>query len=471
MKSPARICFFIGPLLLLLTWVTDSPIPELPNAGWKATGLTALMALWWMSECVPIPVTALLPLVLAPLMGIESIDALASAYGHPLIFLFLGGFLVSIAMERTSLHLRLARVTLLLVGENPKAQIAGVMGITAFMSMWMSNTATTLMMLPIALSLLAFRKERAGLDGYGKGMLLGIAYSASIGGIATLIGTPPNAFLAAYMEKSYGVHIGFGQWMLLGVPLALILLVFTWFVLTRGELKSIGGAEVREKLKMELRKMGPLSQGELTVLIVFLCTAFAWIFRPYLSSFTGVPLTDTGIALMAGCSLFLFPMGDESKERVLEWKHASKLPWGVLLLFGGGLALAAIIQSSELDAATGQLFARLGNVSPAVLIAVAVLAVIALTEVTSNTATTATLLPLLTPVAVALGGAPAHLAIPVALGASCAFMMPVATPPNAIVFGSGELEMKDLMKAGFILNIASAVVLIAGANWVVPYLF
>ncbi len=473
MKAFIRFCFWLGPLLLAITWLTDPPTSQLSTEAWRAIGLTLLMAIWWMTECVPIPVTALIPLVVGPLMGVGEMGRISVAFGNPLIFLFLGGFLLSIGMERTGLHLRIARQTMRLVGGKARAQVAGIMGVTAFLSMWMSNTATAIMMLPIALSVVTMH-QKAGRDTteFAPALLLGVAYGSSIGGMATLIGTPPNAFMAAYLLSSYDIQIGFMEWMLFATPLCLFFLVIAWFWMCRGireKAPSKEGALAFCGEEGTLRK--PLSRGEWGVLVVFALAVIGWVFRVPLVERTGLALSDAGIALAAGLSLFFLPFGTDSKERILEWSHTSKMPWGVLLLFGGGLALASIIQASELDFAIGQFFAGMHGVSRIVLLSTIVIGVLALTEVTSNTATAATLLPLLTPVAVALGGSPVHFAIPIALAASSAFMLPVATPPNAIVFGSGEVPMRQFIRHGFALNIMAGILLILSATFIVPLMF
>jgi sodium-dependent dicarboxylate transporter 2/3/5 len=443
----------------------------LSEAGWLAVGLAVWMALWWITECVPLAVTALLPLIVAPFLGAGSLKDISGAYADPIIFLFFGGFLISLGIERSRLHLRIAHWALVAVGSSPRRQVGAVMGITAFLSMWMSNTATSVMMLPLAVSIIALRRENGASSELSAPMLLGIAYGASIGGLATIVGTPPNAFLAAYLQNTYDVTISFDRWMLFGVPLSLVLLTFTWWWLTRALPSREEEGEAGSHLREGLRKLGPIRPEERRVAGVFLFAALSWIFRGFLVTQTGLPLSDTGIALAAGLLLFVIPRGNGDGDRLLDWPTAHKLPWGVLLLFGGGLCLARIIRETELDAFLGSLFANLQGI-PFWLVALIVVAVVVgLTEITSNTATTATLLPVLGPVALALGFAPGDILIPTAVAASCAFMMPVATPPNAIVFGSGELAMRDMVRAGFVLNLVSIVVLTIAAEWIVPWMF
>ncbi|MDQ8200820.1 DASS family sodium-coupled anion symporter [Pelagicoccus enzymogenes] len=471
--SVKRAGFLAGILVFAATLFFDSPSPDLSQKGFQTLGLGAMMAIWWMTECIPLAATAFLPLAIAPLLGIVSIKEVSSAYAHPLIFLFLGGFVLSIGMERTGLHQRIACKVVSMAGTNLKGQIGGVMFVTAFLSMWMSNTATAVMMLPIAASTASVLKENASKGAgasIGRIMLLGVAYSASIGGMATLIGTPPNALLAAYLETNYGIVVGFGQWMLIGVPWSIALLIATWFLLTRKCVSEEGNEQVREVVLARLRGMGRMSQGELTVLAVFSTAAVMWMIRPWFVEVTGLDLSDTGIAIIAALLLFIFPL-EPGGGRLLEWTHAEKLPWGVLVLFGGGLALAALMKGSGLAEFLGQKFAGLEGVDKIWLVAVVVVTVVFLTEVTSNTATTAGLLPLMGPVAVTLGGSPTMLAVPAALAASCAFMLPVATPPNAVVFATGELRISDMVKAGITLNCLSIVLLVILSEWFMPLVF
>ncbi|WP_037053380.1 SLC13 family permease [Rheinheimera baltica] len=449
-----------GPGALLFTMLTDAP-QGMTEQAWLTSGLAVWMAVWWISETVAIAVTALLPLVLAPLLGLTSIKEASAPYAHPLIFLFLGGFILSIAMERWSLHKRIALTTMLMAGSKPSQQIAAVMAVTAFLSMWMSNTATAVMMLPIGLSVC--QMVQAGNNGsFAKALLLAIAYAASIGGLATLIGTPPNALLAAYLNETYQLNIGFAQWMLFGVPLTLVLIVFAWFWLTRVmyKLDQSGTLCAKAALLQQRNALGPISQAEKTVALVFVTTALAWIFRPVLVSVTGLAIDDTMIAVIAAVVLFMLPSG-QMKQPILQWEDTQKLPWGILLLFGGGLSLAALMSSSGLAAYISQQVSSFDTLPLWLMVVLVTAVIIFLTEVTSNTATAAGFLPLLGPVALSLSGSPLTLVIPAAIAASCAFMMPVATPPNAIVFSSGELKIIDMAKAGLALNIFAIIIISA----------
>lgn len=470
----ARIGFWLGPLALLACLLT-SPPTGMPAAAWSTVGITLLIAIWWATEAIPIPITSLLPILLIPALGIDKISAATSPYANPIIYLFLGGFLLGLAMERWNLHKRIALNTLLLVGSRPSHQIAGFMLSTAFLSMWVSNTATTIMMLPIGMSVLSLlgqggdHVEKNERERFATALLLGIAYAASIGGIATLIGTPPNALLAAFLQANYQVQIGFGQWMLLGVPVAASMLLFTWWWLTRREFK-FKNENSAELIRAELASLGRWSKGEKLVSVVFTLTALAWIFQPFIKNY--LPgANDTSIALAGALALFLVPVDTKKRQFLLRWEDASRLPWGVLLLFGGGLALAAVIGSTGLAAWIAKGIGSVGTLPLIAMIALVVVVITFLTEVTSNTATAAAFLPLLGAVAVAQGFPPELIAIPAAIAASCAFMLPVATPPNAIVFGTGRMKIRSMMSAGFALNIAGIVLVtlltysIAAAVW------
>lgn len=465
----SRLLLLCGPLLLLLTIILPPPAAQMSQAAWMVTGLMAWMVLWWITEIVPIPVTSLLPMIFIPLLGIDKLDAATSPYAHPLIFLFFGGFFLSIAMEKTNLHRRIALKALSLVGTSPGLQIAALMGVTAFLSMWMSNTATAVMMLPIGLSIIAMANASTQ-DQFGKAVLLGIAYSASIGGIATLIGTPPNALLAAYMSKSYGIQISFADWMILGVPLALTMLIVCWLWLTKFHFRMPANDSGQNDTPTQLKALGLMSRSQKLVLMVFALAALSWISQQWLVKWTGLPISDTVIALCAAALLFLLPGEKGSGTALLEWKDSQNVPWGVLLLFGGGLSMADQIQKTGVAELLAQQLQLLDGVPPILLLVAVTSLIIFLTEVTSNTATAAAFLPLLGPVAVSMELSPLYLVVPAALAASFAFMLPVATPPNAIVFASGKLQIKDMVRAGLVLNLVGIVAISLFSLWLAPQL-
>lgn len=455
----AWIGYFLGPVFLLITLLTDPP-GGMPQAAWLAVGLTLLMATWWSTEAIPIPATSLLPVILVPALGLGTVKEATAPFADPVIFLFLGGFVIGLAMQRWNLHKRIALMTLLAVGPKPTHQIGGFMLATGFISMWVSNTATSIMMLPIGLSIISMIQSdnKVETERYATALLLAIAYAASLGGIATLIGTPPNALLAGYLNNTHGIELGFGKWMLVGLPITISMMVFTWWWLTRkgfsAELSGQGTSYLRE----ELEKLGPLSRGEKTVAIVFLLAAAAWIFQPLLSKM--IPwVNDTVIAITAAVALFLIPVDRKTRTFAMSWDYAQGIPWGVLLLFGGGLSMAGIVKSSGLAVWIAESLGAFGILPILLIICIVVTVIIFLTEVTSNTATAAAFLPLLGALAVSQDVSPLLFTVPAALAASCAFMMPVATPPNAIVFGTGHMKISSMIKAGFALNLAGIVVI------------
>ncbi len=444
------------------------PAPEgMSTDAWRTAAVAAFMVAWWVTEAVPLAATALLPIVLLPLLGVLTIDAASAPYASPIVGLFLGGFLIAQAMQRTGLHRRVALQVIGAVGTRPDAVVGGFMAAAALLSMWISNTATAVMMLPIGLSVVELVRqgnpEAEANDAPGPGfpvaLMLGIAYACSIGGLGTLIGSPPNALLAAFMAQRYGIEIGFVTWMGIGLPIVLVALPCTWLFLTRWACQTgrrrIPGAGAR--LRAELVLLGPLSRGERVVGSVFLLTAVAWVMRPLILPW--LPgLSDTGIALGAAVALFALP-GARPGERALDWAAARAIPWDVLILFGGGLALAAALSESTLAAWLGDRLSSLRGMPTGVMVVIVTATTILVTELMSNTATIATFLPVLAALADSLGLSPLTLAAPAALAASCAFMMPVATPPNAVVFGSGLVTMRDMLRAGLALNVALAILI------------
>ncbi len=437
--------------------------------------VAALMAVWWMTEAVPLPVTSLLPLILFPLLGIMTFDESAVPFANEYVFLFMGGFMIARAVERWQLHRRIALLTVLAAGTQPTHLIAGFMVATAFLSMWISNTASTVMMLPIGMSLIALIGDKlqggqqADSSNFANCMMLGIAYAASIGGVATLVGTPTNVFLAGFARENL-IDIGFGRWMLFATPLAVVMLILTWLLLTRfvfpiraGDLP--GG---RQLIQHELEKMGVVSRGEWSVLAVFSATAAAWVLRGFFVKWAWLtdqlPLiasvSDTHIALVAVIMLFVIPIDCGKGIFALDWKTAETIPWGVLLLFGGGFSLAKAVTVSGLAEWIGGNVELLAEAPPlAIMIGVAVM-IVFLTELTSNTPTVAAFLPILYSVALGIGIDPMLLIVPATVAASCAFMLPVATPPNAIVFGSGHISIHSMVKAGVWLNVLAIILII-----------
>lgn len=472
--------FFSGILLAIVVYylfpqsAADTLNSAYPDAKepytYQALRTTAagavLMGVWWMTEAIPLAATALVPLALFPLAQIVDFGDISGQYGNPTIFLFMGGFIVALAMQRWNLHRRLALNVVLLVGTKPKQLVAGFMIATGVMSMWVSNTATAVVMLPIGVSILALTAEQVGgfekQKRFGTALMLGIAYSASIGSLGTIIGTPPNALLIGYLSDNHDVHIGFGQWMLVGVPLAAVFMAVAWFVLVtvfKPEISDIPGG--RELIREELHKMGPMQRGEVYTGLIFVSAALAWIIIPIAIRITGSDLNiaDAAIGMTAALLLFSIPADRKRGVRLIDWKTAAELPWDVLLLFGGGLALSKMFSVSGLSLWIGELARNLGVLPIMLIVAVVAGIVLILTEFTSNTATAAAFLPIMGGVSVGLGLTEATemnvmlLTVPVALAATCAFMLPVATPPNAIAFGSGHVTIGEMVKGGVWLNI------------------
>jgi len=454
----------LGPLAFAVLLMMPAPA-ELEPAAWRVAAVAVLLAVLWLTEALPVSVTALLPILLFPLLGVTSVADATAPYANPIVFLFLGGFLIALAIERWNLHRRIALNVLLSVGSREDLQIGGFMLATAALSMWVSNTATAVMMLPVALSIVP-RTSDNRIDPerrrFSAALLLSVAYAANIGGVATLIGTPPNAFLRGFMEETYGIEIGFAQWMLVGVPVSLVMLIVCWLLLTR-VLHGVGTREVpgaREKIAAALHEMGPASVMEKRVAIVFSITAALWISRPLLQDLVpALQLSDTSIAIGGAVLLFIVPTGRGGA--LLTWEYAERLPWGILLLFGGGLSLASAVADSGLAQWIASSLSALEAWPVFGIVVVVTLLIIFLTELTSNIATTATFLPLVAAIATGLGQPPLLFAIPAAIAASYAFMMPVATPPNAIVFSSGAIRMPEMVRAGILLNVVGALAIIA----------
>ena len=444
--------------------VLASPAPGgLSQQGWWIAAVGLWMAVWWMTEALPLAATALLPLILFPILDVRSIEATAPSYAHPLIFLFLGGFLLARAMHVWGLDTRLALNVLQFAGSSPRRVIAGIMAVTAFLSMWVSNTATAMVMLPIGLSIVStfLRHDAKHADSVAPALLLGIAYAATIGGMGTIIGTPPNALFVAYMGKTHGIEISFIRWMSIGVPVLLVLLPLAWFVLTHLAFQ-IGGREVAgaaAAINEKRAALAPISGAERMVACVMLLVAALWIVRPLLeSALPWLRLSDAGIAMTGALMLFLLPADLKQGRFLLSWKEASQIRWDVLILFGGGLALASAMGESDLADWMGN---RLGGLQalPLFLLLVAIgTLMVFIGELASNTAMAAVFLPVAGALALGMGEPAILLALPVALFATLGFMLPVATPPNAVIFGSGAVQMRHMLRAGIILDAVGIVV-------------
>ena len=479
MDKTRRYGLIIGLVLFIIPLVTAPPA-GMSDQAWRTAGIALLLAAWWATEVLPIPVTSLLPLLLFPALGIMSMAQSAAPFARPTIFLLLGGFIIATALARWNLHRRLALTILVRVGNRPAALIGGFMAATALISMWISNTASTIMMIPIALSLAGEIVQGRG-DGKYRGfvlcLVLGIAYAASIGGLGTPIGTPPNLFVVSFMKDSYGIEISFLTWMMFGLPTVFILVPIAWLVLTKWAFPFAlpDAPEAHMRLAAELDALGPMTRPERRVALVFLLVALAWIFRLPIQKNLDIFLwlNDAMIAVGGATLLFIIPSGcqKEKATALLDWETANRIPWGVLLLFGGGLSLAAGVKMSGLALWLGTSLAALGTLPLIIMVLALVTMVIFLTELTSNTATVATLLPVLGALAASTGIAPMMLFAPVALSASCAFMLPVATAPNAVIYSTGEVTIPEMAGAGFRLNLVAIIAVTALSYALVPVIF
>lgn len=455
-----------GPVLALLIatlvprqFITlDGSELVLGLAGKMTVALAVWMAVWWLTEAISIYATALLPLAVLPLSGAQSIDDAAKAYAHPLIFLFLGGFILALALERWRLHRRFALFVVRLVGTQPRRLVGGFMLASALLSMWITNTATTLVMLPMALSVIALeRADTPHKEPFALCLLLGIAYAASVGGMGTIVGTTPNMFAVSYMSTEFDRHISFVQWMKIGVPLVLIFVPVIWLLLTRF-IFPLPAQSAAADYDLDTSPE-PWQRGAVLTLIIFTLTALAWMGRPLLTQLPALAhLGDEGIAIIAALLLFTIPADRQRSTFLMDWDTAVRVPWGVLLILGGGLCLAAAISANGIAELLATQLSAIGHIPPLMMTAVVVTLMIFITELTSNLATTTALVPIVAALATALGIDPLKLVVPATMAASCAFMLPVATPPNAIVFGAGLIRIPQMARAGFWLNLAGILI-------------
>ena len=474
-QSYRKLGFWIG--LLLFFSIVLNPTPEsLSTEGWHVAAVALLMAAWWGTEAVPLPVTALIPLAALPLLQVSSLKETAISYANPHIFLFLGGFILALAIQRSGLHKRLALSVVSKVNASAGSIVGTFMCISFFISIWVMNTSTTLMLLPICLAICVNIKEalpglsNKQIKNFEIALFLGIAYASSIGGMSSLIGTAPNIVFAGFMQENFNIDISFLDWMKIALPIGLIMLVASFIILTKIIYPSTFeiNAATKNKIKKSLEELGKISRDEKKVFIIFLIAASLWIGRPYLKYHEMLlGLTDAGIAILAAIILFILPSHNK-KSNLLEWDETKKLPWGLLLLFGGGLSLASSISSSGLGQWLGTSFSLLVELKPWLIILLITTFIVFLTELTSNTATTSTFLPIATSIAVAISVAPISIAIPLVMASSLAFMLPVATPPNAIVYGSGKITIANMIKAGFILNLIGILIISLVSHYLLP---
>ncbi|WP_046757159.1 SLC13 family permease [Kordia jejudonensis] len=469
-----KIILVLGPLLCLLFFF--APFELISPEADKVIGVALWMILWWITETVSISITALIPLTFYPLLGIMPIKEVAVNYGHPIIFLFFGGFVLALALEKVNLHRRVALGIIKLTGTSPNKIILGFMLATAFLSMWISNTATTVVMLPIAYSVIELLIHDE--DGFTKkdrnfalSIMLGIAYAANVGGIATLIGTPPNIVLAGFMESEYGYSISFVKWMIVGVPFAIIMLFFIYYILTKvmypNHLASF--EQSKEIIDREMEKLGKISTSEIIVMVIFIAAILAWIGKNYLNSlFPNLALSDTTISLVAAFACFT---ATHKNTNILAWEDTKRLPWGILLLFGGGLALASSLSNVGIIDLIGTTVSDNTTLSILIICSILIAVMLFMTELMSNVALIAIFAPMVAGVAIGLQIDLLHILIPVTMASSCAFMLPMSTPPNAIVFASGHVKVAQMARAGFLLNIISIVLLVLFFQFIIPLVF
>lgn len=456
-----RIFGMGGGLLIFVLMVTSASPEGLSREGWYTAAIAILMATWWATEVIPIPVTALLPLVLFPVFNISGITATATPYANPMIFLFLGGFILAIGMVEWNLHRRIALNIIAVIGSKPRSIILGFIISTAFISMWVSNAAATMMMLPIGLSVIGLVKDKGSnlsnssqYNNFAVSLMLAIAFAANVGGLGTVIGTPTNALMIGFVAESYNLEISFMQWMLIGIPVVILGLPLIFYSLTYisfpVKFKTLPGG--KEYLYGELKRLGRFRRGETLVAVIFGLTAVLWMVRPLIVKM--LPgLSDAGIAIFGAILLFLVPLNFKAGQFILTWKAVAKIPWDILILFGGGLTLAGAIQRTGLAEWMGGYFSGLGFLPFVIIIFIATGVVIIFTNLASNSATAAAFLPVMGSLAIGMGEDPLQLAIPVAVAASCVFMFPVGTPPNAIVYGSGVFSIPQMVKAGLWLSL------------------
>lgn len=475
MNTSKKIGLFLGPILFFI--IQNLPIVLVSEKADAVIAVALWMVIWWITESVHIAVTALLPLILFPLSNIMPIAEVGNNYGSPIIFLFFGGFVLALALEKVNLHKRIALNIIKITGKTPNKVVLGFMIATAFMSMWISNTASTVVMLPIAISVIKLLIDDK--DGFTKGdknfalsVMLGIAFAANSGGIATVIGTPPNSVLIGFLENQYQIEISFLKWMTFGLPFAIVMVALCYLVLVKWMFpcNHIQFSASANLISDEIKKLGPVSKQEKRVLIIFAITVLLWITRTIINKFfPELNLSDTAISLIGAVALFAVPLNLKKGTFILKWNDTEKLAWGILLLFGGGLALAKGMDASGLvDVITEAI--KSGNFNTTITVSLLIILILFMTELMSNVALISVLAPVVAGIAIGLNIPILNVLIPVTMASSCAFMLPMATPPNAIVFASGYVKVSEMVKAGILLNIFAVILLILYYLFVIPYM-
>lgn len=466
------VSLFAGIILSLLMYFIN-PFAVDVHAR-TVLGIATLMIVWWVTEAIPMPVVAMLPLILFPIFGVAPLKETSASYGDSILFLFLGGFMIGLAIEKWNLHTRIALYIIRLMGTSGDRIVLGFILATGFLSMWLSNTATTMMMYPIASSLIHVvsqnREGHGNIKNFSLAVMLAIAYASNFGGIATIIGTPPNVAFVAFIEKKYHYTIQFIDWMLLCTPIAFLLMISLYFVMTKwlypNKLKPDHATKLLIRSKIE--ELGPLSRAEKRVLIIFCSTAFLWITKDIINATGLIKLDDTIIAMLGATALFIFPSGMGKSKKILEWSDTSKMAWGIILLFGGGIALAAALEKAGLIQSLGSWIAGFSGSGGFMLILVITFISLFISELMSNIAQVIVFSPVIAGIADAVGINPLLLGIPMTLAASCASMMPMGTPPNAIVFASGHITLKQMVKTGFVMNIIAVILIALFSYYIIP---
>jgi len=472
-----KVGFILGPLLCVIFY--NLPFEIINDNADKVIAIALWMISWWITEAVSISVTALIPLTIFPLLGIMEMKTVSANYGHPIVFLFFGGFVMALALEKVGLHKRIALNIIKLTGTSPNRVILGFMIATAFLSMWISNTATTVVMLPIALSVIDLISQDS--DGFTKedknfalSIMLGIAFSANAGGIATIIGTPPNTVMVGFMEQEYGVQISFFKWMMMGVPFSCLMIGIIYFILVKivypNRLSALSNS--KDIIGEELQKLGSIKATEMRVILVFVVTIIAWVFKNFINAyFPFIQLSDAGISMLAALALFSVPFNFSKGEFSLIWQDTQKLPWGILILFGGGLSLASGLSSAGVIEFIGELVSSNETFSAITVCSILIFVMLFMTELMSNVALVAIFSPVVAGIALGLDYEILYMLIPIAMASSCAFMLPMATPPNAIVFASGHIKVHEMVRAGIYLNFIAVFILILFAALIIPLVF
>ncbi|SNQ43800.1 SLC13 family permease [Cellulophaga lytica] len=476
MALSKKIGLVTGPLVFLCILLLPTTILS-TNAD-AVIAIALWMVIWWITEAVSISVTALLPLILFPILKIMPLNTVGANYGNKIIFLFFGGFILALALEKVNLHKRIALNIIKITGTTPNKVVLGFIIATATLSMWISNTASTVVMLPIAVSVIKLLVNDK--DGFTKNdknfalsVMLGIAFSANAGGIATIIGTPPNSVLIGLLEEQYNIEISFLKWMIIGLPFSIVLLTVIYFVLVKWMFpnKQLEFSASKDVINSELKKLGPTSKKEKMVLVIFAITVFLWIFRTLINSvFPSIGLSDTVISMIAAVSLFAVPYNLKKGDFILKWKDTEKLAWGILVLFGGGLALANGMATTGIVTTVTEAISN-SNINIFFTVSLLILLMLFMTELMSNVALITVLAPIVAGIAIGLNIPMLHILIPVTMASSCAFMLPMATPPNAIVFASGYIKVKQMARVGIILNLIAVALLILLFQFVLPILF